>query len=137
LGYSFAQYVSHERIIEQRKDQYYLALRSSQATFRTQTKPEGPEETIAPWLNFFFSVVKEQADKSIALVEAESHEDIMSPKQNEVLEYLSKVKEAGPAEIVRETGIIMPSVRKSLERLVELGKVKRIGRGRGTRYVKL
>jgi Fic family protein len=137
LGYSFAQYVSHERIIEQRKDQYYLALRSSQATFRTQTKPEGPEETIAPWLSFFFSVVKEQADKSIALVEAESHEDTMSPKQNEVLEYLSKVKEAGPAEIVRETGIIMPSVRKSLERLVLLGKVKRIGRGRGTRYVKL
>ena len=24
----------------------------------------------------------------------------MSPKQNEVLEYLSKVKEAGPAEII-------------------------------------
>jgi len=136
-GYSFVHYVSHEQIIEQRKDQYYLSLRSSQATFRTQTKPEGSEETIAPWLSFFFSVVKEQADKSIALVEKETHEDIMSPKQNEVLEYLSKVKEAGPAEIVRETGIIMPSVRKSLERLVLLGKVKRIGRGRGTRYVKI
>jgi Fic family protein len=68
-GYSFVQYVSHEQIIEQRKDQYYPALRSSQATFRSQTKPEGPEETIAPWLNLFLSVVKEQADKSITLVE--------------------------------------------------------------------
>ena len=136
-GYSFAQYISHEQVVEQRKDQYYLALRSSQATFRSQTKPEGIEETISPWLNFFLSVVKEQADKSIALVEKETDEDIMSPKQNEVLEYLSKVKEAGPAEIERETGIIMPSVRKSLERLVLLGKVKRIGRGRATRYVKV
>ena len=67
LGYSFAQYVSHEQIIEQRKDQYYIALRSSQATFRSQTKPEGIEETISPWLNFFLSVVKEtgrQVDRS-------------------------------------------------------------------------
>ena len=136
-GYSFAQYISHEQVVEQRKYQYYLALRSSQATFRSQTKPEGIEETISPWLNFFLSVVKEQADKSIALVEKETDEDTMSPKQNEVLEYLSKVKEAGPAEIVRETGIIMPSVRKSLERLVLLGKLKRICRGRGTRYVKI
>ncbi len=130
-GYSFAQYVSHEQIIEQRKDQYYLALRSSQATFKTK------DQTIAPWLNYFLSVVKEQATKAIALVEKETHEDTMSPKQNEVLEYLSKVKEAAPGEIVKATGIIMPSVRKSLERLVEIGKVKRIGRGRGTRYMKL
>jgi len=135
LGYSFVQYVSHEQIIEQRKDQYYLALRSSQSTFRSQTKPEKSEETIAPWLNFFLSVVKEQANKSIVLVEEENHDDTMSPKQNAVLEYLSKVKEAGPAEIMRETGIIMPSVRKSLKRLVELGKAKKIGRGRATRYV--
>lgn len=137
LGYPFTQYISHEQIIEQRKDQYYLALRSSQATFRSQTNPEGTEETISPWLNFFLSVVKEQASKSIALVEQETHEDIMSPKQNDVLEYLLKVTEAGPAEIARETGILMPTVRKSLDRLIELGKVKRIGQGRTTRYVKI
>jgi len=45
-GYSFVEYVSHEQIIEQRKDQYYLALRSSQKTFRTGDKPEGEQETI-------------------------------------------------------------------------------------------
>ena len=128
-GYSFMEYVSHEQIIEQRKDEYYLALRSSQATFKTE------KESINPWLNFFLSVVKEQALKSMVLVEKETHEDTMSPKQNEVLEYLSSVKEAGPAQIVKATGIIMPTVRKSLERLVEIGKVKRIGKGRGTRYL--
>ncbi len=130
-GYSFMEYISHEQIIEQRKDQYYLALRASQATFNTD------DATIAPWLNFFLSVVKEQAMKSIALVEKETHEDTMSPKQSEVLEYLAKMKEAAPGEIATATGIIIPTVRKALERLVELGKVRRIGRGRGTRYVKL
>ncbi|MCX6703139.1 MAG: Fic family protein [Candidatus Zambryskibacteria bacterium] len=129
LGYSFMEYVSHEQIVEKRKDEYYLALRSSQATFKTEN------ESIGPWLNFFLSVVKEQATKSITLAQEENHEDNMSPKQNEVLDYLSSVKEAGPAQIVKATGIIMPTVRKSLERLVEIGKVKRIGKGRGTRYL--
>ncbi len=137
FGYAFAEYISHEQIIEQRKDAYYFALRSSQATFRTQTKPEGPSETISPWLNLFLSAVKEQADKSIALVEKEQHEDTLSPKQNEVLEYLSKVNEAGPGQIAEATGILLPTVRKSLEQLLERGKVKRIGKGRATRYVKL
>jgi Fic family protein len=136
-GYPFAEYVSHEQIIERRKDEYYFALRSSQATFKTQSKPEGENETVAPWLNFFLSVVKEQATKSLALVDENNHEDTMSPKHNEVLEYLVKVSEAGPSQIATATGILLPTVRKSLERLVEMGKVKRIGKGRATRYVKI
>ena len=130
-GYSFVEYISHERIIEERKEQYYLALRLSQITFKTE------QATISPWLNFFLSVVKEQATQGMILVEQETHEDTMSPKQNEVLDYLSKVQEAAPSEIVKATGIMMPSVRKSLDRLIEMGKVKRIGRGRATRYVKI
>lgn len=130
-GYLFMEYISHEQIIEARKDQYYLALRSSQATFSAHN------ESITPWLNFFLSTIKEQATKLSVLIEKETHEDSMSPKQNEVLEYLVKVTEAGPIEIVKATNIIMPTVRKSLERLIELGKVKRIGRGRGTRYVRI
>ncbi len=136
-SYPFAEYISHEQIIEQRKDEYYFALRSSQATFRTQTEPRGSEETISPWLNFFLSVIKDQTTKSLVLVEEDSHDDTMSPKQNEVLEYFSRVNEASPSEIAAATGVLLPTVRKALERLVELGKVKRIGRGRATRYVKL
>jgi len=51
LGYQFAQYVSHEQIVEHRKNEYYIALRKSQETFKTD------HDTIAPWLNFFFLVV--------------------------------------------------------------------------------
>ena len=133
-GYPFVEYVSHEQIIEQRKDQYYLALRASQQTFRTQNKPEGEQETIAPWLNFFLSIVKEQATKSLALVEESTHDDTLSPKQSEVLEYFSNIAEASPSEIATTTGVLLPTVRKALDRLIELGKVRRVGRGRGTRY---
>lgn len=130
-GYSFMGYVSHEQIIEHRKDQYYLALRSSQSTFKTK------KATISPWLNFFLSVVKEQVTKAVALVGKEMHEDMMSPKQQAVLTYLSPGNEIAPNRIAQATGILLPTVRKALQRLLEIGKVKRIGRGRGTRYRKV
>lgn len=130
-GYQFIQYVSHEQIIERRKDEYYLALRKSQETFNTD------HDTIAPWLNFFLSVVKEQATKALSYLEEEKVEDTLSPKQYEVWKYLSNVGEAGTGDIARETGIVDVTVRQALDRLIELGKVKRVGRGRGTRYIKL
>jgi Fic family protein len=129
-GYTFVEYVSHEQLVEKRKDEYYLALREAQKTFKTK------KESITPWLNFFLSVVKQQAIRALALVEAE-HEENLSPKQNAVSQFFTSSSPASPAEIAASTGIIIATVRKSLERLVLLGKIKKIGRGRGTRYLKL
>src|SRR3990167_9312436 len=118
-GYTFVQYVSHEQIVERRKDEYYIALRKSQETCRIDS------DTIAPWLNFFLSVVKEQASKALSYLEEEKVEDILSPKQYEVWKHVSNVGEAAPGEIVKATGVGMPTVRQALDRLLELGKVKR------------
>ncbi|MCX6715389.1 MAG: Fic family protein, partial [Candidatus Taylorbacteria bacterium] len=77
-GYQFIQYVSHEQIVERRKDEYYIALRKSQETFKTD------HDTISPWLNFFLSAVREQATKALSYLEEEKVEDTLSPKQFEV-----------------------------------------------------
>lgn len=130
-GYQFVQYVSHEQLVEKRKDEYYIALRKSQETFGTAG------DTIAPWLNFFLSIVQEQAKQAVKYLEEEKIEDVLSPKQYEVWKYISGIHEASPAAIAKETNIVMPTVRQALNRLIKLGRVKRIGRGRGTRYVKL
>lgn len=130
-GYQFVQYVSHEQIVERRKDEYYLALRKSQETFNSD------HDTIVPWLNFFLSVIKEQATKALAYLQDEKVEDTLSPKQYEVWKYLSSVGEAAPGDIAKATGVVGVTVSQALERLIELGLVKRVGRGRGTRYVKL
>ena len=130
-GYTFVQYVSHEQIVERRKDEYYIALRKSQETFRTD------HDSIAPWLNFFLSVVKEQASKALSYLEEEKFEDILSPKQYAVWQYLSRVGEASRGTIAKATGIVEVTVRQALNRLIALGKIKRIGQGRGTRYVKM
>lgn len=129
-GYQFVQYVSHEQIVERRKDEYYIALRKSQETFKTD------HDTISPWLNFFLSVIKEQATKALTYLEEEKVEDMLSPKQYEVWKYISSVDEATPGEIVKATGIALGTVRQALNRLIKLGKIKRIGLGRATRYKK-
>lgn len=131
FGYAFTEYVSHEQIIERRKDEYYFALRKSQGTFKTD------EETIAPWLNFFLSVVREQSNKALLLLNEEKIEDTLSPKQFEVLNHLLTVAEASPSQIVNATHISLATVRQALNVLVKLGQAKRTGRGRGTRYRKL
>ncbi len=130
-GYQFVQYVSHEQIVERRKDEYYIALRKSQETFRTD------RDTIAPWLNFFLAVLKEQATKALSYLEEEKVEDTLSPKQYIVWKHILSVGEAAPSEIVKATNVALGTVRQALDRLVELGKVKRVGRGRATRYVKI
>ena len=130
-GYQFVQYVSHEQIVERRKDEYYIALRKSQETFKTD------HDTISPWLNFFLSVVQEQATKALSYLQEEKIEDTLSPKQYEVWKYLTGVEEASRGDIAKATGIVDVTVRQALDRLIELGKVKRIGRGRGSRYVKI
>mgnify|MGYP001596015701 FL=1 len=130
-GYQFIQYVSHEQIVERRKDEYYIALRKSQETFKTD------HDTISPWLNFFLSVVQEQATKALTYLQEEKIEDTLSPKQYDVWKYLSEVGEASPGDIIKATGIIRGTVKQSLDRLVELGKVRRVGLRRGTRYIKI
>jgi Fic family protein len=130
-GYQFVQYVSHEQLVEKRKDEYYIALRKSQETFNTE------HDSIAPWLNFFLAVVKEQAIKAVVYLEDEKVEDTLSPKQYEVWKYISTVNEASPGDIVKATSVGISTVKQALDRLLKIGKVKRIGRGRGTRYIKL
>ncbi len=130
-GYQFTQYVSHEQIIERRKEEYYLALKKSQDTFKTD------HDTIAPWLNFFFGVVKEQATNALTYLREEHIENTLSPKQYTVWKYISNAREAGVRDVVANTNIALATVRQSLNRLVELKKIRRVGRGRATRYIKI
>ena len=130
-GYQFVQYVSHEQIIERRKDEYYLSLRKSQQTLRTD------DATIVPWLNFFLSVIHEQASKALVYLSEEKVEDLFSPKETIIWEHLCAVDMAAPSTVVKATGISLATVRQSLNSLVKRGKIKRVGNGRSTRYVKL
>jgi DNA-binding transcriptional ArsR family regulator len=124
-------YVSHEKLIEDNKAEYYVALRKSQKTLKTE-KPN-----VTPWLEFFFNILLTQARGAIDLLSQENIEKILSPKQLTVWQYLESTHEATPGEIAKTTEIARPTVSQALDVLLRLKKVERIGQGRTTRYRKI
>ena len=128
LGYGFVPYISHEKIIEDNKAEYYLALRKSQKTFA------GKNENIAVWLEYFLKIVELQAERAIELLATERMELLLSPKQMLVWNYLLEVSETTAGEIVKKAGVLRPTVNQALDRLLDMQKIQRIGMGRTTRY---
>lgn len=130
-GFPYVQYVSHEKLVEDNKNDYYLALRRSQKTFGKK------KETIIPWLEFFLSILLKQSEMAINLLEKEDIEKFMSLKQITVWRYLEERDEAAPSEISKKTKVARPTVSQALDKLIKLKKIERIGEGRSIRYRKL
>jgi Fic family protein len=129
--YLYMPYVSHEKFVEDNKPEYYLALRQSQKTFKTD------EETINPWLDFFFTIFLKQSEMAIDLLSKENIERLLTQKQLAVWNYLQKVDSATPREISEQTKVAYPTVRQAIDKLMRLKKIERIGQGRSTNYRKL
>lgn len=127
-GYAFMPYVSHEKLIEDVKSEYYLALRKTQKTLRTK------KANLIPWLDFFLSIILKQSKQAIELLSEENIDNLLSPKQLKVWYYLQTVEEATPREITKATEVARPTVNQIVDKLMKLKKIERIGLGRATRY---
>lgn len=130
-GYLYMPYVSHEKLIEDNKPEYYMALRTSQKTLKNKN------ENIVPWLDFFLSILLLQSKLAINLITKENIETILSPNQLKVWQYLQESLEASPNEIAKHAHVARPTVNQVINKLLELKKIERIGEGSGTRYRKI
>jgi Fic family protein len=130
-GYLFVPYVSHEKLVEDNKPDYYMALRTSQKTFKAK------DADISVWMDFLLTVLLDQAKAAVKLLTEEDMAKILSPKQLVVWEYLQGGEEATPGEIAKKTKVVRATVNQALEKLRTLKKIERIGMGRTTRYKKL
>lgn len=130
-GYVYVSYVSHEKLIEDNKPDYYIALRRSQKTMGTK------KESIIDWLNFFMDIVLKQSQMAVDLLSKENIEKVLSEKQVIVWQYIEKVKETSTGDIVEKTKIARPTVKQTLEVLLKLKRIERIGLGRSVRYRKI
>lgn len=127
-GYSYMPYVSHEKLIEDQKPNYYMALRKTQKTFKTAN------EDLTFWLNFFLDTILVQSEQAINLISAENIEGILSKKQLTVWNYLQSVPEVTPREIADKTNIARTTVNKTIIKLMKLKKIERLGQARSIRY---
>ncbi len=128
FGYAFMPYVSHEKLIEDSKPKYYLALRKSQKTFGKK------DENILAWLEYFLQILEKQSQAAIALLSTERIETLLSPKQLLVWEYLLNVSETTAGEITEKTKVLRPTVNQALSKLLDMKKIEKIGMGSTTRY---
>jgi Fic family protein len=130
-GYEYTPYVSHEKLVEDNKPQYYLALRQSQKTFRTGS------EDVSIWMEFFFDILLKQSQEAVELLSHEQTEKLLSKQQKLVWEYIQKSNEATPIEISESTKVPRPTINQALLKLLKLKRIEKLGVGRGTRYRKI
>jgi Fic family protein len=131
-GYSYVPYVSLDEIIEERKIDYYLALR------KTQSKHKTDNEDIAPWLNFFLDALLEQIKRAQAVMGEDQPEKLLSEKQLAIYQ-LFQTDTLSVSEINKRLSGAIPlaTIKQALTRLVVLKLLERIGIKRGARYKKL
>ena len=127
-GYSFVPYVSHEKLIEDHKVDYYLALKKSTTTWKKE------HENITPWMLFILRIFAEQGAMAVALTKEDQTENLLSENQLAVWNAFQGEVTLSRKEIAEETGINIRTVDQALKKLLDLKKIMKIGKGRATRY---
>ncbi len=136
LGYTYVPYSSFERIIEENKDAYYLALRRGQSELEESTKPKNKTKPggVNNWLEFFLRSMQKQ---KIAL-EAKMKDEMVAAKMPRLsLQIIELIKSRGPtsvSEAVATIGANRNTVKVHFRNLVNDGHLSKEGIGRGTRY---
>ena len=128
LGYAYVPYSSLEHVVEENKDQYYLALRQAQGTFNSD------DTKLGVWLEFFLSTLKAQKDILSRKLE---REQILTPLPV-VAEQLMEIARGQGRVTVREaekiTGVSRNTIKFHIQKLVSEGLLKRHGVRKGTWY---
>jgi len=128
-GYAFVPYSSLESVIEQSKEGYYLALRQTQGTIRTETP------NWQPWLVFILHALQQQMKRLAKKVEREKI--ILSALPELSVCIMEHVREHGRVtigEMARITGASRNTLKEHFRQLHDAGQIILHGRGRGAWY---
>ena len=128
-GYLYVPYSSLESVIEKNKDNYYLALRRTQGSF----KSEYPDYT--PWLTFFLDALDAQKEMLARKIERENVFTKLPKLSRQIIELVKDHGELSISEIESITGANRNTIKKKLAELVRDNHLTRQGQGKGTRYV--
>ena len=128
-GYAFVPYSSLESVIENNKEGYYLTLRQTQGTLRTEAA------NWQPWLVFFLRAMQQQKRRLAVKVEREKNALAALPAL--ALKILDAVRDHGRVttrDMVRDAGASPNTLKATFTSLVKKGLLARHGNGRSTWY---
>lgn len=128
-GYAYVPYSSLESVIENSKEGYYLGLRQTQTTIRT----EAPNWQ--PWLLFFMRALQQQKRRLAMKVEREKNALAALPELAvKILDYVRDQGRVTTRDMVREFGTSPNTLKVTFTSLVDKGLLLRHGAGRSTWY---
>lgn len=128
-GYHYVPYSSLEAVVEQNKESYYLALRQTQGTLKTESP------NWQPWILFFLRALQLQKKRLEVKVAQEHLLLVQVPALS--LQILQLIKSRGKATIsdmVTVTNANRNTIKKHLESLVSTNRLQKNGNGKGTWY---
>lgn len=129
FGYAYVPYSSLESVKENHKENYYLALRKTQGTF----KEENPDWQ--PWIIFFLNALQQQKQKLEIKVEREKLLLDQLPELS--LKILELTKSRGRltiSDVVVLTNANRNTIKMHLGNLVQINQLVKHGTGKGTWY---
>lgn len=127
-GYAHVPFASLEKVIEANKDAYYRALRSAQAAPADAT-------ALGDWVVFVLRCLAAQKESLLRKLEVAPNLDDVPPLSVSLLQLARDRGRFTLRGAVTATGGNRNTIKAHLGRLVEEGRLRRAGRGRGTWYV--
>lgn len=128
-GYAYVPYSSLESVIEVNKEAYYLALRQTQGSIRT----EAPNWQ--PWLVFFLRSLAEQVRRLEKKVEREKIVLAALPELSlQIVEFAREHGRVTIGDAIKLTGASRNTLKQHFRNLTERGSLNQHGSGRGVWY---
>jgi len=128
-GYAYVPYSSLESVIELNKEAYYLALRQTQGTIRSDV-PDWQ-----PWVVFFLRSLAEQIGRLEKKVERERIVLAALPGLSlQIVEFAREHGRVTMGDAVRLTGASRNTLKQHFRKLVDHGHLDPHGSGRGAWY---
>lgn len=125
-GYGFCMYSSHEKVIEDNKEQYYVALRPTQSTLKTQ-----PD--LNPWFLYFLKVLWQQTIFLSDKIQPKQP-GTMTKLEQQVYDLIASHQPVAMGFLERETGIKRVTLKSILARLKSEGVLRMEGERKNARY---
>jgi Fic family protein len=128
-GYAYVPYSSLESVIEQSKEGYYLALRQTQGTIRTDSP------NWQPWTVFFLRALQQQMKRLARKIERERIVLSAMPELSvQILEFAREHGRVSIGDIAKLTGTSRNTLKEHFRQLRGNGHLVLHGQGRGAWY---
>jgi Fic family protein len=128
-GYSYVPYSSMEHIVEENKDNYYLALRQAQGTL------DKDDAKLNKWLLFFLECLQKQGQVLASKIEREQVMKKLPELSEQILKIARDHGRVTVSDAVEVTKANRNTLKLRFKELVAEGYLEGQGKGKGTWYI--